>query len=418
MSHDSSSASQPERADNKSNSTFFKVKKLVLAFCAGAMMASAATGVGIGAMSLASVGQNAPLSTEQVAAVVLQKAGIEATNVWPVAGDVYMLSANGSKLFFAANSQLLIKGDAFDITSGEDAASMVVHKYGLTPQEAIGWRVGGGSVQRNAEKAGAISPADEPFAPAKPSEVPALRTQQLDRPSQSATTQGQQPALPQGQVAKTSATGAKPPAANKKMGLSDYIVMLTQMPPSARAKEGLEIAKMFIPELPDEKLIVYRSPTERAVITIFSDPTCGYCKALHASTQELLDNGVTVRIYPYIRGRLDGQRTSASSPSTFDVYLENVTSGPLGHVAAGLRDAYCMRQDPTVFDSIMSGSARRSPEGDIRLCDTDFRSMKVYADMFVSNRTPVIIIGSAKTDISKRHVLAGVDGINDILSKI
>lgn len=67
----------------------------------------------------------------------------------------------------------------------------------------------------------------------------------------------------------------------------------------------------------DEKLIVYKSPQEKARVTILSDYTCAYCQSEHLQIPYFLEQGITVRIYPYTRHPFMVERDGAAELSTF-----------------------------------------------------------------------------------------------------
>ncbi len=55
-----------------------------------------------------------------------------------------------------------------------------------------------------------------------------------------------------------------------------------------------------IDDLKDE-MIVFKAPKEKYVVTVFTDITCGYCKKLHSSVNEMNDKGITVRYLAFPR---------------------------------------------------------------------------------------------------------------------
>jgi thiol:disulfide interchange protein DsbC len=58
----------------------------------------------------------------------------------------------------------------------------------------------------------------------------------------------------------------------------------------------------------EQRMIVFRAPEERHVITVFTDVTCTYCRKLHREIDTYLDAGITVRYLPYPRS---GPNTSS-----------------------------------------------------------------------------------------------------------
>lgn len=47
--------------------------------------------------------------------------------------------------------------------------------------------------------------------------------------------------------------------------------------------------------------IVYKAPAEKYQVTVFTDPTCGYCRMFHGHIDEYLAAGITVRYLAYPR---------------------------------------------------------------------------------------------------------------------
>ncbi|EKT55880.1 bifunctional protein-disulfide isomerase/oxidoreductase DsbC [Providencia sneebia] len=54
-----------------------------------------------------------------------------------------------------------------------------------------------------------------------------------------------------------------------------------------------------------DEMIIFKAPKEKYVITVFTDISCGYCKKLHESVEELNDKGITVRYLAYPRRGLE-----------------------------------------------------------------------------------------------------------------
>ncbi len=55
------------------------------------------------------------------------------------------------------------------------------------------------------------------------------------------------------------------------------------------------------------EMIVYQSPHEKHVITVFTDTTCGYCRKLHQQMQEYNELGISVRYLAFPRQGLSSQ---------------------------------------------------------------------------------------------------------------
>ncbi|QIR16448.1 thioredoxin fold domain-containing protein [Shewanella aestuarii] len=62
-----------------------------------------------------------------------------------------------------------------------------------------------------------------------------------------------------------------------------------------------ELTSKQLDELQNE-LIVYQAPNEKYFVTVFTDPTCGYCRKLHHEMKEYNDLGITIAYAAYPRG--------------------------------------------------------------------------------------------------------------------
>ncbi|WP_157981002.1 bifunctional protein-disulfide isomerase/oxidoreductase DsbC [Idiomarina tyrosinivorans] len=59
----------------------------------------------------------------------------------------------------------------------------------------------------------------------------------------------------------------------------------------------------------EDQMVVYKADNEKYHVTIFTDPTCPYCKKLHKAMPEYLAEGITVRYLAFPRG---GMRTKGA----------------------------------------------------------------------------------------------------------
>lgn len=55
-----------------------------------------------------------------------------------------------------------------------------------------------------------------------------------------------------------------------------------------------------------DETIAYTAEDEAYVVTVFTDPTCGYCRQLHNSLDSYLDKGITIRYLAWPRSGLQG----------------------------------------------------------------------------------------------------------------
>lgn len=75
----------------------------------------------------------------------------------------------------------------------------------------------------------------------------------------------------------------------------------------------LGIRKELLKQVKDEDTIIFAPiGTPKHTITIFTDPSCPYCRKLHAEVPELVKNGVKVRYVLYPRAGLDSPIGKAS----------------------------------------------------------------------------------------------------------
>ena len=68
-------------------------------------------------------------------------------------------------------------------------------------------------------------------------------------------------------------------------------------------------AASVIPTIPEDVFISFKpSGEKKATLTVFTDPTCGYCRKLHGEIEQLTAAGIEVRYVPYPRqGEFDQQ---------------------------------------------------------------------------------------------------------------
>ncbi|MDX3774401.1 bifunctional protein-disulfide isomerase/oxidoreductase DsbC [Chromatiaceae bacterium AAb-1] len=56
-----------------------------------------------------------------------------------------------------------------------------------------------------------------------------------------------------------------------------------------------------------DSAIEYKAKNEKYVVTVFTDPTCGYCRKLHNEMKDYNDAGITVRYLGFPRGGLSSE---------------------------------------------------------------------------------------------------------------
>lgn len=85
--------------------------------------------------------------------------------------------------------------------------------------------------------------------------------------------------------------------------------------------------------IPDEELIIYKSDKERAVITVFTDVDCPYCRKLHKDSKKLNQLGITVKYAGYPRGGL----RSPALDKMKSVWCSDDRKAPFMDASKGLR---------------------------------------------------------------------------------
>lgn len=61
------------------------------------------------------------------------------------------------------------------------------------------------------------------------------------------------------------------------------------------------VRKSTLEKVGEQKMILFKSPTQRHVVTVFTDIDCGYCRKLHSEIDQYLAQGITVRYMFYPR---------------------------------------------------------------------------------------------------------------------
>lgn len=69
-----------------------------------------------------------------------------------------------------------------------------------------------------------------------------------------------------------------------------------------RAKTEIHFAKM---KQFEKDMIVYKADDEKYVVTVFTDPSCGYCQKLHREIADYNKLGITIRYLAFPRGGIN-----------------------------------------------------------------------------------------------------------------
>ena len=61
------------------------------------------------------------------------------------------------------------------------------------------------------------------------------------------------------------------------------------------------VRKIALEKVGEQKMIVFKAPMQKFVVTVFTDIDCGYCRKLHSEIDQYLAQGITVRYMFYPR---------------------------------------------------------------------------------------------------------------------
>ncbi|MUK37633.1 hypothetical protein GNP82_08715 [Aliivibrio fischeri] len=168
-----------------------------------------------------------------------------------------------------------------------------------------------------------------------------------------------------------------------------------------RRKCGEVYASKLIPQLEDKDLIVYEAPNATRSITILSDYTCQYCRKLHNETQQYLDAGVTVRVFPYGRASYmkGGELTAVGKNNSLALCQ---TPEKRGDVFDELLS------NPTMYNTRVIGSEGVSVPSE--RCNQRSFIYKVLGDILTHKQTPIVISDEG-------HVARGYFPAQSLLSR-
>lgn len=76
------------------------------------------------------------------------------------------------------------------------------------------------------------------------------------------------------------------------------------VPVSVKEQQMKGFIQTSVGELADSA-IEFKAKNEKVVISVFTDPTCGYCRKLHEEIADYNRSGITVRYFAYPRAGLD-----------------------------------------------------------------------------------------------------------------
>ncbi len=93
-----------------------------------------------------------------------------------------------------------------------------------------------------------------------------------------------------------------------------------------------------------KEAIVYRGGEVKSIVTVFTDPDCGYCRKLHEEIPKLLDLGIEVRYLAYPRQGM-GSSTYTKMES---VWCSNNRKEAMDHIMSGdeIKTIHCKNTIP------------------------------------------------------------------------
>lgn len=115
------------------------------------------------------------------------------------------------------------------------------------------------------------------------------------------------------------------------------------------------------------KAIEYKAKDEKYVVTVFTDPSCGYCRKLHNEMSSYHDAGITVRYLAYPRGGL-------GSPT----YLQ-------------MQHIWCSKDSRSAMDQA-KGDGKVKPA----MCDNPVKEQFELGQSFGISGTPAMILPSGR----------------------
>lgn len=113
--------------------------------------------------------------------------------------------------------------------------------------------------------------------------------------------------------------------------------------------------------------IEYKAANEKYVITVFTDPTCGYCRKLHNEMKDYNKAGITVRYMAFPRGGLGSE-----------TYLQ-------------MQHIWCSKDSRTAMDEAKGGD-KIAPA----MCNNPVKSQYEMGQSFGINGTPAIILPNGR----------------------
>lgn len=110
-------------------------------------------------------------------------------------------------------------------------------------------------------------------------------------------------------------------------------------------------------------VIEYKAKDEKYVVTVFTDPTCGFCRKLHNEMKDYNNAGITIRYLAFPRGGLSS-----------DTYLQ-------------MQHIWCSKNPQKAMDDAKAGS-----KTDAAMCQNKVKEHYALGQSFGISGTPAMIL--------------------------
>lgn len=141
---------------------------------------------------------------------------------------------------------------------------------------------------------------------------------------------------------------------------------VTDIGEESLAKVRLEGLKNF-----EDNMIVYKAESEKYVVSVFTDITCGYCRKMHEQMADYNARGITFRYLAYPRAGINDQNG-------------NLTQG-----FKDLRSVWCSEDNATALTKAKSGTGIA-----YRICEAPIEAQFKFGRQIGVSGTPAIIFSN------------------------
>lgn len=201
-------------------------------------------------------------------------------------------------------------------------------------------------------------------------------------------------------VAPTSAPPATRPSAETALVPAGAIPRVgfdnNGRPVSAAQKK--EQTRALMGNLPEEWMMVYPAENEQHTITVMTDPTCPYCKALHDSISDINAAGITVRYLFYPRQISAGANTSRAR-----------------ELVGRINAAWCSSDPKAAMNMLFDGGSPGRPCAE--LPEDDLRPRDPAEDHYVIGEV-LGVDGTPYIASSTGDMWAGFSGTADLIQRV